>query len=367
MKKVLSVLLMVCLLCAGGLVIAYAQEDITEAFTDELFRAAVYERIGKTEPDEPILDTDVSGIASLDVSNLGIQSLDGLEYFTGLVTLNCQGNALEELPTLPVGLQYLYCQGNELTALPALPAGLFFLNCGENLLTALPALPAALEYLHCQGNALETLPTLSAKLWTLDCGGNALTSLPALPKSLRYLYCKENLLAGLDVTGLTLFKLDCSHNRMTTTHSVRGFAGAWDAVNFIYSPQDAEQAEFIPVTGIAGLPTAATVGTPLALAGEVTPANATNQTIAWSVANTGATGAVITGGVLHTTAAGTVTLMAAVADGTAPGVPYQRTFSVAVSAGGSDSPNTIFNTGYEATLINWLLFIFLFGWIWMWF
>jgi len=30
-------------------------------------------------------------------------------------------------------------------------------------------------------------------------------------------------------------------------------------------------------------------------------------------------------------------------------------------------PNTIFSTGYEATFLNWILFIVCFGWIWMWF
>ena len=327
--RVLSVILAAALLlCLLPLLAVATGVDITRDFTDLKFRARIYILLGKADT-EPIWDSDVAAIEELWVPTRGIQSLAGLQHFTGLKILGCYAN--------------------ELAALPALPAGL--------------------EYLHCQGNALETLPALPAKLWTLDCGGNALTSLPALPKSLRYLYCKENLLAGLDVTGLTLFKLDCSRNAMTTTHSVRGFTGAWDGFNFIYSPQDAEQAEFIPVTGVAGLPTAATAGTPLALSGEVTPADATNRTIVWSVASAGTTGAAVADGVLNATAAGTATLRATVADGTAPGVDFQRTFSVAVSSPPPPPPppKMIFSTKYEATFPNWLMFIFLFGFIWMWF
>lgn len=39
----------------------------------------------------------------------------------------------------------------------------------------------------------------------------------------------------------------------------------------------------------------------------------------------------------------------------------------AIPATGVTPVKTIFNTRYEATTRNWLLFIFLFGWVWMWF
>ena len=38
-----------------------------------------------------------------------------------------------------------------------------------------------------------------------------------------------------------------------------------------------------------------------------------------------------------------------------------------VTANYKDVTKTIFTTKYEATLINWIKFFVLFGWIWMWF
>ncbi|GHV89233.1 hypothetical protein AGMMS50267_15930 [Spirochaetia bacterium] len=73
--------------------------------------------------------------------------------------------------------------------------------------------------------------------------------------------------------------------------------------------------DFVAVTGISGVPTSATVGTPLALSGTVAPDTATNQTIVWSVKTAGTTGAAISGSSLTTTGAGTVTVTAAITNG----------------------------------------------------
>jgi len=87
---------------------------------------------------------------------------------------------------------------------------------------------------------------------------------------------------------------------------------------------------FVPVTGIT-MPAwldSVTVGTPLHLAGSVTPWNATNWIIVWSVQGAGTTGATITGNTLNTTAEGTVTVRATIADGVALGMPFTRDFEI---------------------------------------
>ena len=91
-------------------------------------------------------------------------------------------------------------------------------------------------------------------------------------------------------------------------------------------------APFVPVTGITGVPMTATAGTPLALSGTVTPPNATNRAIVWSVQNAGATGATITGSTLNTTAAGTATVRATITNGHSPTVNLVRDFQVIVNA-----------------------------------
>ena len=88
---------------------------------------------------------------------------------------------------------------------------------------------------------------------------------------------------------------------------------------------------FVPVTGITGVPAIAIVGTPLTLSGTVTPSNATNKTIVWSVFTAGSTGATITGSTLTATAAGTVTVRATITNGTAVGTNYTQVFPIIVS------------------------------------
>jgi len=175
MKRAVAILLAAVLFCGIAPMMASAKgNDITEAFTDPAFRAVVQELVGK----DVILDTDVAGIEELYIWYLGIESLAGLEFFTGLTILECYGN--------------------ELTQLPDLPAGLIYLNCGFNQLTALPKLPAGLEVL----------------------------------------WCNYNRLTGLDVTGLPLRELVCDHNYMGGSKpAVKGFTGTWDNLFFCFEPQ----------------------------------------------------------------------------------------------------------------------------------
>ncbi len=73
------------------------------------------------------------------------------------------------------------------------------------------------------------------------------------------------------------------------------------------------------------------VNTDLSLAGNVTPSNATNKTIVWSVDNAGGTGATISENIFRATAAGTATIKASIANGLAPGSDYTKTFSITVT------------------------------------
>ena len=70
--------------------------DITRKFTDENFKSIVYSKIGKTAP-QPILESDVKDIKSLDLSSADSRNLNGIEYFTALTYLGCQTNRLTTL------------------------------------------------------------------------------------------------------------------------------------------------------------------------------------------------------------------------------------------------------------------------------
>ena len=89
---------------------------------------------------------------------------------------------------------------------------------------------------------------------------------------------------------------------------------------------------FVGVTDISGVSDTAVAGTPLALSGTVAPANATNQSISWSIADAGSTGAAIIGGnSLVASSVGTVVLTASIADGLSVGSAFTKNFTVHVS------------------------------------
>jgi hypothetical protein len=89
---------------------------------------------------------------------------------------------------------------------------------------------------------------------------------------------------------------------------------------------------FVPVANIINVPAAAIVALPLTLSGTVVPSDASNQTITWSIANAGTTGATISGSnILNVTGAGTVTVRATILNGASPTTSYIQDFPITVT------------------------------------
>ncbi len=148
--------------------------------------------------------------------NNNISDLNGIQYFSSLERLECSGNSLTALPTLPNSLKWLDCAVNQIATLPALPNDLQYLNCCLNSLISLPQLPDSLKWLGCWQNSLTSLPSLPAKLEQLLCFRNKLTSLPSLPAGLGNLSCYNNLLTNLPDLPTSLQELNCSENLLTS-------------------------------------------------------------------------------------------------------------------------------------------------------
>ena len=91
-------------------------------------------------------------------------------------------------------------------------------------------------------------------------------------------------------------------------------------------------AVFFAVTNITGVPTETTVRTPLTLTGTVTPNNATNRTISWSIVDAGETGASISDNILNTTAAGTVKIRATINNGSTTNRSYTKDFDITINS-----------------------------------
>jgi hypothetical protein len=187
----------------------------------------------------------ISKVDSLDIHGLGIQNLEGIEYFTSLTYLNCSGNQVYTSPPLPATLTYLDISLNQsfegpFGYIPPLPNSLTYLDCSDygpplngGILLALPALPPSLVYLKCSNVGLYNLPTLPNTLIYLDCSyqnNNTLTSsprsldsLPLLPPSLIYLNCSNNKISDLPALPNSLTHLDCS-------------GMGWFDINYTFSP-----------------------------------------------------------------------------------------------------------------------------------
>jgi formylglycine-generating enzyme required for sulfatase activity len=112
--------------------------------------------------------------------------------------------------------------------------------------------------------------------------------------------------------------------------------------NEVRIPMRVVPPEFIAVSGITGVPASGTAGKSITLTGTVSPANATNQAIVWSVKTPGGTGASITGNSLSTTNTGSVIVTATIADGTAAGTDYTQDFNITINPSpGSQLTRTI--------------------------
>ena len=88
----------------------------------------------------------------------------------------------------------------------------------------------------------------------------------------------------------------------------------------------------VAVTNITGVPATAVAGTPLTLTGKVTPSDATNQTIIWSVKDAGTTGATIPdGATLNATASGAIVVTATIVLGKSATEDYTKDFTIVVN------------------------------------
>ena len=174
------------------------------------YQITIIKKMGEAEANKRIAQWKQGTI--LNLSNLGLTSLQNFTLPSTLRELHCYNNQLTSLPTLPSTLRTLYCYINQLTSLPTLPSTLTHLDCSSNQLTSLPTLPSTLTKLYCYNNRLTSLSTLTSTLTYLDCYNNLLTSLPTLPTTLIELHCDNNQLTSLPTLPTTLIELHCNNN-----------------------------------------------------------------------------------------------------------------------------------------------------------
>lgn len=208
---------------AGGI-------DLTdEYFPDEIFRLHIWTKIDKNM-DGVLSNAERNAVIGLDLNNIFISDLTGVEYFPNLSTINCSGNLLKKLDlSANSKLTIVNCSNNQLTELYLPPTtvndiglkiGIQTLNCSNNELTELNVSGLTnMLTLNCSNNMLDALDVYNnTALRTLDCSKNLLLGLDVADNTrLLTLNCSENTLRLLNVReNGALTTLNCSLNRLLT-------------------------------------------------------------------------------------------------------------------------------------------------------
>lgn len=209
-----------------------AQQVPDGPFLDLLLTANGTNNVAKDSAGNPIaVDANYNNIVTaaeaaqvyaLNVSSSGLTSLEGIEFFTNLTFLDCQGNLLTSLDLIALtNLEELYCYENVLTSLDVTGlAALDVLECYENSLTSLDVSGLGqLVELNCSYNSISTFDTTGCNsLQTLICNYNAFTSLDVSGlETLVTLNCATNNISTLDLSALiNLSVLRCSDNDLVT-------------------------------------------------------------------------------------------------------------------------------------------------------
>ena len=214
-------------------------------FPDANFRYKV--RDFDLNANDYLSDEEISKITSVTIENWGVESLEGIKYFTAMTELHCAQNAMKRLDVMEcealrvldcsdneliglnvaghISLQKLTCFGNPMQSLDvSWCPNLTELNCDGSLgiegkVKSLNACGCGnLTKLNCSNNDLTLIDVGGcAKLQTLECHNNQLTNLNLKDcASLQKLFCNSNKLTSLDVSGFgKLTDLNCGDNQLT--------------------------------------------------------------------------------------------------------------------------------------------------------
>ena len=190
-------------------------------FPDANFRIYIAEVFNLGERSY-LYESEYVSLSYINVDYHNIVSLKGIEYFTGLIALNCGYNQLSELDLSEnVLLEQLYCDDNQLAELNLSANSLLVaLTCSNNQLTELDlSANTLLTSLNCRNNQLAELDLSSNVLLTyLDCTNNRILYHDFSTLSeLQILQCGNNIFKVLDLSNKTqLSSLSCTSEFLET-------------------------------------------------------------------------------------------------------------------------------------------------------
>ncbi len=203
-----------------------------------------------TANNDLVLTSRINTVTDLDMFNIGINDLTGIEDFaalerlevwfsnlttvdisanTTLTYLDIRGNSLNSLDvSANTALEYLNCQDNNLNSLSVgVNTALTTLTfSGNNVNTIDVSANTLLEVLGCASNSMNTLDvSMNTALTRLICNNNNLTTLNlANNTNLDTLFCYGNGMTTLTLPNTnTLTRLDCYNNSLSGMLDVSNF------------------------------------------------------------------------------------------------------------------------------------------------
>lgn len=223
--------------------------DVLTKIPDPVFKKYIEDNMSEYDQDKDgiLSEPEAADIYKLNLDNYfdnpKIESLQGIEYFTGLRTLHCGWNKLTTIDlSKNTKLSQLSCGFNNLSVLDlSNNTELVEVSCSDAKLKKLDiSKNAELKRLYCHNNQLETLSfckesqitelyclnnqlkTLdlsnTSRLDKLDCSNNQLTALSLKSNEwISRLICNNNRLNSLIINeSKYIFEVNCSHNQLTT-------------------------------------------------------------------------------------------------------------------------------------------------------
>lgn len=181
--------------------------NVLTKITDPVFKNRILynmdsydtDKDGKLSEEEAASINDLFLNGAFHVIKGEIKSLDGIEYFTGLLSLDCAHNKLTSLNlSHNLKIDMLSCGFNELTSL----------NIKKN---------DKLQQVLCSDNQLEVIDIQDkVQLKKLDCRNNRIKALDLRKSSkLEEVYCQDNQLTELHLgEQKNLAKLYCGNNKL---------------------------------------------------------------------------------------------------------------------------------------------------------
>ena len=190
------------LIVLDSLLVALENEQNTDQESgdaDVLFLNYLSDQYSNMVVNGAINSSEASLITDLNLDDLGLNNIDGIEHFTSLESLSCKNNNLISLPDLPNQLQTLNLRYNNISHINPLPQSVLDVDLRNNSLVTVPEFPNQIETLKLCFNNFSNIPNLPDSLRVLYFAYNNLVGLPTLPPKIEQVLCYNNQIEYIEL------------------------------------------------------------------------------------------------------------------------------------------------------------------------